>query len=285
MRILPKCALFLLLIYFLPMTSYANPATPHAVTLAWDQINVTTAEGVDVWLRINVLGAAPTELVDLKFVYQSFGQTATTPNDYDPTNWPSGTKGTITGLNRVAYIKMTIRRNDYYEPIEYFQVELRSDASNTVISGAARANVYIARSRLMNPLVWSLEACSNGGEPNNNFAPSAGSIALNGGWCNSDFNNETINAVDYYHVTSSRGGTITIQLENTTPDQHEFQLYLYYRDSTGVYQFYRQSINPGQQTELISAPIAANTGYLISVFFETDTGAKIPTYRLKADFN
>ncbi len=224
-----------------------------------DTLSVSTAEGVDIWLRINVVGASATENVNLKFIYQTFGQQATANDDFVPTTWPTGTRGTISGLNRVAYIKLDILRNSYYEPFETFQVELRSDASGTVISGPARTSVTIARSRLMTPIVGIIEGCIEAGEPNNNYGSSASVIALNGGWCHGDFSDEAIQAVDYYGLTTTRSGTLTIQLENTTPDQHDLQLYVYYLDDNDNYQVYKQSINLGQQAEYISAPIAAGT--------------------------
>lgn len=281
MRILLKTALFLSLIYFFPLDSYARSETPQAVTLEWDQLTVATAEGIDVWLRINVVGAAPTEQVNLKFIYQTTGVQAIANEDYEPTPWP-GIRGSITGTNREAYIKITIKRNTYPEPIEYFHVELRSDASNTVISGQARMYVYITRSRIMSPFVGILGSCLDATEPNNNFAASAGIIAANGGWCHGDFANESVRDVDYYQFMSIKNGTLSIQLENTTPNQHNLQLYLYYRNSNGIYQLYHQSINPGQQAETLSVPIAASTYYLISVYWESSSGSKIPTYRLSA---
>ncbi|XSG76127.1 hypothetical protein ACP8Y2_03830 [Herpetosiphon llansteffanensis] len=283
MRIISKSALFLFLLCCFPSASYADLKTPQAATLAWDTLAVATAEGVDVWLRINVVGAAPTEQVDLKYIYQTRSQQATLNDDYVPTNWPDGTKGTITGLRRVAYIKINILNNTYYEPIESFQVELRSDSAATVISGPARATIAIARSRIMNPAVGYLESCVHLGEPANNTATTAGVIAANGGWCTSDFKNEQLLAVDYYRLTPSRNGTITLRLENTTPDQHDLQLYLYYLASNGQYQFYQQSTNLSQQAELITAPVATNTDYLISVYWESANGAKVPTYRLRVD--
>jgi len=121
----------------------------------------------------------------------------------------------------------------------------------------------------------------NGGEPNNDFPASAGQIAVNGGWCNTSFETEAVRDVDYYHVEQSTAGNITIRLENTTPDQHDLNIYLYYRDVQEGYKLYLQSTNPGQQAEVISnAPIAANTNYLIAVYWASDTGDKIPTYRL-----
>ncbi|WP_110515005.1 hypothetical protein [Herpetosiphon llansteffanensis] len=284
MRIVSKSALFLFLLCWVPSASYADIKTPQAATLAWDTLSVATAEGVDVWLQINVVGAGTSEQVDLKYIYQTAGQMATPNDDYVPTNWPNGTKGAITGLQRVAYIRIQIINNTYTEPIETFQVVLRSDSAATVISGPARATVAINPSRLMIPVVGHLESCVHVGEPANNTATTAGMIALNGGWCSSDFKNEQLLAVDYYSLTPSRNGTITIQLENTTPDQHNLQLYLYYLAGNGQYQFYRQSTNSGQQAELITAPIAVNTSYLISVYWESASGAKLPTYRLKADF-
>ncbi|KPL90576.1 hypothetical protein [Herpetosiphon geysericola] len=284
MRSFAKSALFLCLFCLFPSASYANLETPQAVTLAWDKVFVSTAEGIDVWLRINVVGAAPTEIVELKFIFQTASQLATANDDYVPTNWPSGTKGVITGLQRFAYVKIDILNNLYSEPIETFQVELRSDASGTVISGQARATVSIARSRLMNPVVGYLESCIHVGEPANNTATSAGVIAPNGGWCNSDFRNEQLLAVDYYRLKPSSNGTITIRLENTTRDQHDLQLYLYYLDGTGQYQFYQQSTNPDQQAEFITAPLAANSNYLISVYWERSSGSKVPSYRLNADW-
>ncbi|MFD3162970.1 hypothetical protein [Herpetosiphon sp. NSE202] len=284
MHILSKSALFLFLLYCFPNASYAELKTPQAVTLAWDKVSVATAEGVDVWLRINVVGAAPSEEVNLKFIYQTVSQMATPNDDYVPTNWPDGTKGAITGLQRVAYIKIDILKNIYPEPIETFQVVLRSDSAATVISGPARATVTINPSRLMIPVVGHLESCIHVGEPANNAAASAGVIAPNGGWCNSNFRNEQLLAVDYYRLKPSSNGTITIQLENTTPDQHDLQLYLYYLAGNGQYAFYQQSTNSGQQAELITAPIAANTSYLISVYWESSSGSKVPSYQLKANF-
>ena len=272
--------LLLLINGILPQASYANPDVPNAPSLAWDQVVLSTREGVDVWLRINVLGAGPTENVNLKFIYQTFGRQATPNDDYVPTAWPSGTKGTISGTDRVAYIKITIKYNDYYEPVEHFQVQLRSDSSSTTISGPDHATIYIARSRTLSPLAGIIESCVNGGEPNNNYADSAGQIAVNGGWCNTTFNNESVRAVDYYQVVESTNGTLNIRLENTTPDQHDLQLYVYYHAGANGYQLYLQSTNPNQQPETISAPIAANTKYLIAVYWATDTGDKIPTYRV-----
>ncbi|WP_287045386.1 hypothetical protein [Herpetosiphon sp.] len=260
--------------------SYANPNVPTAATLAWSSTFASTAEGIDVWLRINVVGAAPTDNVNLSFIYQTFGQTAQASHDYEQTAWPNGTKGTITGNKRVAYIKINIKRNDYFEPTETFQVELRSDAANTVITGPARVMVTISRARLMNPIAGILESCLNGGEPNNDFPVSAGQIAINGGWCNTTFDKETVNAFDYYHLVQSTAGSITIRLENTTPDQHDIDLYLFYRDGQGDYQNYRQSINGNQQAEYIEAPLAAYTNYLIGVHWVSGSGSKIPTYRL-----
>ncbi|MBM7842891.1 PPC domain-containing protein [Herpetosiphon giganteus] len=284
MRIISKSALFLFLFCWFPSASYADIKTPQAATLAWDKVSVATAEGIDVWLRINVVGAAPSEEVNLRFIYQAFSQMATPNDDYVPTGWPNGTKGTITGLQRVAYIKIDILTNTYSEPIETFQVELRPDSAATVISGPARATIAIARSRIMNPAVGYLESCIHLGEPANNTATTAGVIAPNGGWCNSDFRNEQLLAVDYYRLTPSRNGTVTIRLENTTPDQHDLQLYIYYLAGNGQYQFYQQSTNSGQQAELIIAPISANTSYLISVYWESASGSKEPSYRLRADF-
>lgn len=277
--------ILLLLIHgILPQASYANPNTPNAATLAWDKIYVSTGEGIDVWLRINVVGAAPTEHVNLKFIYQTFGVQAIANEDYEPTPWP-GIRGTISGTDRVAYIKITIKRNTNPEPVEYFHVELRSDASNTVISSQARMYVYIARSRIMNPVVGTLEPCVHVGEPNNDFAASAGEIAANGGWCNSNFNGETVRALDYYRVTQNANGTLVIRMENTTPNQHDLDLYLYYRDGNGQYQSYRESINGNQQAEYISAPIAGNTNYLIGVYWAISTTNNVtPTYRLSVTY-
>ncbi|MBM7842890.1 PPC domain-containing protein [Herpetosiphon giganteus] len=283
-----RILILLLLIHgILPQASYASPDVPTAATLAWDRVFVSTAEGIDVWLRINVIGAGPTENVNLKFIYQTFGQqNSATPNDdYVPTNWPDGTKGAISGNNRVAYIKIDILNNTYSEPIEQFQVELRSDSSSTVISGPARVTIAIARSRTMNPAVGTIESCIHVVEPNNNFPTSAGEIAASGGWCNSNFSGEQIRDLDYYRITQSTTGRLTIRLENTTPDQHDLDLYLYYRNGSGQYETYLQSVNSGQQAEtIIDAPIAANTNYLIGVYWASSSGSKVPTYRLNATF-
>ncbi len=277
--------LLLLIQGILPQASYANPDVPTAATLAWDKLYVSTAEGIDVWLRINVIGAGPTENVNLKFIYQTFSQQATYNDDYVPTNWPSGNKGAISGNDRVAYIKIDILNNTYYEPFETFQVELRSDSTSTVISGQARLTITIARSRIMNPVVGDIESCIHVGEPNNNFAVSAGEIAASGGWCTSDFSGEAAQQVDYYRITQSTAGKLTVRLENTTPDQHDLDLYLYYRDGTGQYKTYLQSINGGQQAEaIIDAPIAANTNYLIAAYWASSSGSKVPTYRISVTY-
>ncbi|KPL90575.1 PPC domain-containing protein [Herpetosiphon geysericola] len=281
-----RILILLLLIHgILPQASYASPDVPSAATLTWDKTFVSTAEGVDVWLRINVIGAGPTENVNLKFIYQTFGQQATPNDDYVPTNWRDGTKGAISGTDRFVYVKIDILNNSYYEPIETFQVELRSDSSSTVISGPARLTIAIARSRIMNPAVGTIESCINVGEPNNNFPVSSGEIAASGGWCNSNFSGEAARALDYYRVTQSTTGKLTIQLENTTPDQHDLDLYLYYRDGNGQYQAYKQSINSNQLAEsIIDAPIAANTNYLIGVYWASSSGNKVPTYRVNVTF-
>lgn len=277
--------LLLLINGILPQATYASPDVPSAATLTWDKTFVSTAEGVDVWLRINVIGAGPTENVNLKFIYQTFGQQATPNDDYVPTNWRDGTKGAISGTDRFVYVKIDILNNSYYEPIETFQVELRSDSSSTVISGPARLTIAIARSRIMNPAVGTIESCINVGEPNNNFPVSSGEIAASGGWCNSNFSGEAVRALDYYRVTQSTTGKLTIQLENTTPDQHDLDLYLYYRDGNGQYQAYKQSINSNQLAEsIIDAPIAANTNYLIGVYWASSSGSKVPTYRVNVTF-
>ncbi|XSG76126.1 PPC domain-containing protein [Herpetosiphon llansteffanensis] len=281
-----RILVLLLLIHgILPQASYANPDVPTAATLAWDKLFVSTAEGIDVWLRINVIGAAPTENVNLKFIYQTKGNQATANDDYVPTNWPDGTKGAISGTDRSAYVKIDILTNTYSEPIEQFQVELRSDSSSTVISGPARLTIAIARSRIMNPAVGTIESCIHVGESNNNFPVSSGEIAASGGWCNSDFSGETVRGIDYYRVTQSTTGKLTVRLENTTPDQHDLDLYLYYRDGNGQYQAYQQSINSNQLAEVITdAPIAANTNYLVGVYWASSSGSKVPTYRVNVTF-
>lgn len=282
-----KFARILILLFLihgiLPQTSYASPDVPTAATLEWDRLYVATAEGIDVWLKIKVVGAAPTEEVNLKFIYQTKGQTATPWDDYRGTE----TRGTISGTNRMALIRIDIydNSNDYDEPYETLQVELRSDASNTVISGQARMTIGIIRSRIMNPIVATLDSCIQVGEPNNNFAVSAGDIAASGGWCNSNFIGESAQALDYYRITQSTAGKLDIRLENTTPDQHDLDLYLYFRDGNGNYTLYQRSTNTGQSADaILNAPIAANTNYLIAVYWANTTGSKDPTYRLSVNY-
>ncbi|MCA0350443.1 MAG: PPC domain-containing protein [Chloroflexi bacterium] len=280
-----RIVVLLLLIHgIMPAASYANPDVPQAATLEWDRLYVATSEGTDVWLRIKVVGAGPTEAVNLKFIYGTKAQSATPADDYAPI---MANQGTITGLDRFALIRIDIYNNSpqYWEPYETFQVELRSDAANTVISGQPRMTIGIIRSRIMNPVVGILESCIHVDEPQDNYPQSAGEINANGGWCNSDFIDEPARALDYYRITQTAGGKLDIRLENTTPDQHDLDLYLYYRDGEGNYLLYLRSTNAGQLADaLLNAPIAGNTNYLIGVYWATSTGTKPPTYRLNVTY-
>ncbi|WP_110515006.1 hypothetical protein [Herpetosiphon llansteffanensis] len=287
-----RILILLLLIHgILPQSSYAEPdvpdvpavpEAPNAATLAWDTLTVVTGEkSGEVWLRIKVVGAGAGENVNLKFIYQTFRQQATPNDDYYPTPWP-GNRASITGLQRYADVRIGIINNSpyYLEPYETFEVELRSDASNTTITGPARATVRIQPGRIHQPVVGQIQSCTNFSEPSNNSPITAGPIVDSGGWCSNDFLGEAVQAFDYYSFMPLTNGTIKIRLENTTPNQHDLDLYLFYRDGNGNYQNYRQSINGNQQAEYIEAPLAAYTNFLIGVHWVSRSGDKVPTYRV-----
>jgi len=229
-------------------SAQAEEASPQAVTVSWERTNVQTTEGINVWLKVVVNGALSDESLSLNLRYQTFNGTAIAGTDYSPTTG-TGNAFTITGLRRYALINIGILQNAVAEPYETFQVELRSENANVAVAGPARVTIGINRSRLFSPVVGQLQPCINVGEPANNASTTAGFIALAGGWCQGDFIGEVPSNFDYYQFKLAVGGKVTIQLENITPDQHDFNLYLYYRDGNGQFQPYVQSGNPGQSAE------------------------------------
>ena len=281
-----RWSLFLLI--FLGFLSFpivqAEEASPQAITVAWERTNVQTTEGVNVWLKVVVSGALSDESLSLNLRYQTFNGTAIAGSDFSPTTG-TGNTFTITGLRRYALINIGILQNTVAEPYETFQVELRSETANVTVAGANRVTIGINRSRQFMPVVGDIQPCINVGEPANNFSTTAGAIALVGGWCEGDFIGEVPSNFDYYQFRLAVSGKVTILLENLTPDQHDFNLYLYYRDGNGDFQPYVQSGNPGQTAELLSnIPIAANTTYLINVIWAAKTGEKTPVYRFSAQY-
>ncbi|XSG76125.1 pre-peptidase C-terminal domain-containing protein [Herpetosiphon llansteffanensis] len=286
-----RWSLFLLIIFSLmalpvAQAEEASPqseeASPQAIAVAWERTAVQTTEGVSVWLKVMVYGAGETESISLNLRYQTFNGTAIAGSDYSPTAG-TGNALTITGLRRYALINIGILANAVAEPYEQFQVELRSETANVSVIGGARTTIGISRSRVFAPVVGDLQACIHVGEPANNASTTAGVISLSGGWCESDFIGEVPSNFDYYQFKVAVGGKVTIQLDNITPDQHDFNLYLYYRDGNGQFQVYEQSGNTGQTSELLSnVPIAAQTTYLINIVWAAKLGDKTPVYRVKA---
>lgn len=281
-----RWSLFLLILFGLTTlpVAHAEKASPQAITVAWESASVLTTEGVSVWIKVLVNGVAENESISLNLRYQTFDGTAIANSDYLPTTG-TGNALTITGLRRQALINIGMIRNTAPEPYESFQVELRSETANVTVAGPTRITIGINRTKLFNPVVGDLQPCLQVGEPANNSSTTAGVVALAGGWCESDFIGEVPTNFDYYQFNVLVGGKVTIQLENLTPDQHDFNLYLYYRDGNGQFQSYVQSGNPGQTPELLSnIPIAANTTYLINIIWAAKTGEKPPIYRFSTQY-
>lgn len=280
MTIIRNLALIVLLAVMLPNSVEANPATPMAASLAWSSLRVETTEGVDVWLKIDVVGAQPNENVNLQYTYTTVENTATSENDYVPA---IGVAGAITGQKRTALIKIDIKRNQVYEPYEQFYVRLNPNSSNTIISGAPRLTVGIYRSQIFYSLLVNWQSCEFLLEPANDFASTAGVLLINNIWCYGNFNGEAPNQHDYYLLKPTQNGTVTLTLVNTTINQHNLQLYLYKHNGGDSYVNIAQSINPDQLDESIVVQVSANTTYLISVFWANSTDSTIPTYTLKAE--
>ncbi len=277
--------LFLFVGFMALPVAHAEEASPQAVVVAWERTAVQTTEGVSVWLKVMVSGAQDTDSLNLNLRYQTVNGTAIASSDYTPTAG-TGNAFTITGLRRYALINIGILKNAVAEPYEYFQVELRSETANVTVSGPVRATIGIYRGRLFAPVVGDLQPCINVGEPANNASTTAGAVALAGGWCESDFIGEVQENFDYYQFNLAVGGKVTIQLENLTPDQHDFNLYLYYRDGNGQFQPYVQSGNPGQTAELLSnVPIAAQTTYLINIVCAKKLARKPQSIGLRPPIN
>ena len=280
MSIIRILALLMLLGTIQPNQVAANLSIPTAATLAWDTLMVETAEGVDVWLRINVVGAQINESVNLQYTYTTVANTAVADNDYVAA---AAVAGSITGQSRTALIKIDIKRNQVYEPYEQFYVRLNANSANTVISGTPRLTVGIYRSRVFYSLLVNWQSCGDLQEPANNFATTAGELEANNIWCYSDFYAEAPNAHDYYLLKPTYNGVLTLKLVNTTLNHHDLQLYLYRHDGGITYTNIGQSTNPNQTDETLTVQVSANTTYLISVFWANSTGNAIPTYGLKAE--
>lgn len=272
--------MFLFIQHMLITSSFASPEAPQAVTVSWQSTKVSTTEGVSVWLAVVVNGANPSDNVDIDLRYNTQGVTAYTGSDYEGT---MGNNFNISGQTRVRLIRIEIYNNNYYENHETFLVQLNSRTNGIDVVGEVKAEVTISRSRQFGGMVGNLQSCLNSSGSANDLPATAGQINPNGGWCDNHFINAPAQASDYYYFIAPKNGRVDIDLLNTTPDQHDYNLYLYVHNGGNEYTFMQQSTNSGQQPEGLSASVSAGARYLIRVYFVSKTGSKDPYYRLKAN--
>jgi len=188
------------------------------------------------------------------------------------------------------YIQLRTIPDTIIEPNEIFFVDVII-SNGTIESRGNRATITIAKDEKFYPAFANWQGCQDVNEPANNTAAGSGILAISGGACTSDFVGEnagTSSAVDYYRLSSATNGNLSLRLKNTTPDQHNFNLYLYkYNPSTTRYDLVAQSTNDNQVDDLINLAIVANTSndnglYLAAAYWATSTGDKTPTYELTA---
>ena len=272
--------MFLFFQHMLITSSFANPEAPQAVTVSWQTIKLSVTAGDDVWLAVLVNGANPSDNVNIDLTYNTQGVSAAAGWDYAGT---MGNNFKISGSARVRLIKIETYDNDPNEPLETFLVQLTSRTNGIDVVGERKAEVMIAKSRQFGGMVGNLQSCLNSSGSANDLPATAGMINPNGGWCDNHFINAPAQASDYYYFIAPKNGRVDIDLLNTTPDQHDYNLYLYVHNGGNDYTFMQQSTNAGQQAEGLSASISAGSRYLIRVYFVSKTGNKDPYYRLKAN--
>ncbi len=265
----------------------------------WDSIDVTVIEGRDVWLALRTdtpINTTSGIKIDVQLYTTSNSSIrADFDSDFDreitlpQTNRSQNNQitGYINGTSQVLYIQLRTISDTIAEKNEIFYVDVIV-SNGTIESRGNRATVTIVRDEKFYPAFADWQSCQDVGEPTNNTPAKSGLLATSGGACISDFGGENPGAVDYYRISSAVGGNLTLRLQNTTPDQHDLDLYLYkYNSSTSRYDEIARSVNGTQLDDVINFPIVANTSnnnglYLVAAYWAVSTGTKTPTYQLSA---
>lgn len=274
----------------------------------WDSINVTVVEGMPVWLALRT--DTPIQNTSgIKIDIQLYTETspitgADIGDDFErdiflpQTNRskPNAITGYISGTTQVLYIQLQTVSDTFVEKNEVFYVDVVV-SNGTIESRGNRATVTIAKEQKFYPAFADWQSCQDVGEPANNSPAKSGLLAASGGVCKGDFAGENAEDADYYRISQSVGGSLTLRLKNTTgqnvipptaTDQHDLDLYLYkYNSTTGRYDEVARSVNDAQLDDVITFQIVANTSndnglYLVAAYWAVSTGNKIPTYDLTA---
>ncbi|MBM7842892.1 hypothetical protein [Herpetosiphon giganteus] len=266
----------------------------------WDSIDVKVVEGKEAWLAlrtdtpINTTGGIR---IDIELYTTNAANGADIDADFDreitlpQTNQSRDNQitGYISGTSQVLYIQLRTVSDTINERNEVFFVDI-TVSNGTIESRGNRATITIVRDTKFYPAFANFQSCQDVGEPNNNLPAKSGFLAVSGGPCYGDFDGENLQSIDYYRISQASGGNLNLRLKNTTPDQHDLDLYLYkYNPSTNSYDVVARSVQPTQIDDIINFPIVANTTnnnglYLVTVYWTASTGAKIPTYELTASW-
>ncbi|MFD3162971.1 hypothetical protein [Herpetosiphon sp. NSE202] len=266
----------------------------------WDSINVNVVEGEEAWLAlrtdtpINTTGGIR---IDIELYTTNAANGADIDTDFDreitlpQTNQSRDNQitGYISGTSQVLYIQLRTVSDTINEPNEVFFVDI-TVSNGTIESRGNRATINIVRDAKFYPAFANFQSCQDVGEPNNNTATTSGFLAVSGGPCYGDFNGEVPTRADYYRISQAVGGNINIRLKNITPDQHDLDLYLYkFNPSINRYEEVANSLNGEQDDDVINSEIVANTSnnnglYLVSVYWTSSSGSKVPVYELSASF-
>ncbi|KPL90577.1 hypothetical protein [Herpetosiphon geysericola] len=278
-----------------------KPTDAEALPLVkWDLIDVKVVEGKDAWLALRTdtpINTTSGIRIDIELYTSNAANGADIDTDFDreitlPQTNQSRDKqitGYISGTSQVLYVQLRTVSDTINEENEIFFVDV-TVSNGTIESRGNRATITIVRDTKFYPAFANFQSCQDVGEPNNNLPARSGFLAISGGPCYGDFNGENPGAVDYYRISSGVGGNVTIRLKNTTPNQHDLDLYLYkYNTSTNSYDEVAKSDNANQLDDVINFPIVANTSnnnglYLVTAYWAVATGSNVPTYDLSASF-
>ena len=257
--------------------------------IGWDQIAATVIEGQDLILAVRVKSIDPGDSVDIGITYEVYNGTAQSPADYNRTltlvsnNQPINGMVAMRGAERVQYIKVdTNMDSNNNEGLETFFIDISVAGAQIDQSMGNRVTVTIAKDQKFYPAFADFQGCNDVAEPINNTPNNGALLAINGGTCQSDFANEIPGDSDYYLLSQATNGSLRLLLANVTPNQHDFNLYLYRQRTDGSFEFMQQSTNQAQIADSISFAATANTVYLARVYWVTSTGTATPVYQLSA---
>ncbi|ADQ82101.1 S8 family serine peptidase [Riemerella anatipestifer] len=147
-----------------------------------------------------------------------------------------------------------------------YDLRVRTNCSSTSMS-----NYTSASFRTLSAMVTT---CNGAYEPNNTFSSATRITALN-----RDYNAaiETTTDRDYYVLTTSTAGYVTVKLSGLT---HDIDLRLYNSAGTQI----RSSLNSGTKSELIQAYLAAGTYYVLVSPYSGSSPNSCYTLRLEPGY-